>query len=254
MALATIGCATALAPWVALGGDAPVIPLPDAARKALAPLGAGIVLGALPATPITDAARLRHLEAGTWRYRLLEGPERSKVQTVVVEPVPADDSEASWRVVTEGEAVQRLRVTTTDEVVKLSQDDLQSNRYIVYRPGIVLEPGMQPGQTKTVKSGLATYKSPDRKDVEFNGSLEYRIHYIGAYRVKTPAGTFDARLLEHEYTMKIGPAKAEYRSYGLYADDVGNVAEVSSESVRAVLVYHRSSEGARVLLSYPEGP
>ncbi|MFP8876418.1 MAG: hypothetical protein VCB99_05805, partial [Myxococcota bacterium] len=88
--------------------------------------------------------------------------------------------------------------------------------------------------------------------VEYQGQLDYTITYVGAYRVETPAGSFDARLLVHEYEMKIGPAKAHYRSYGFYVDDVGMVAEVSKEKVTALLLYRRRDRAARVLEEMPE--
>jgi len=235
----------------AAAAQAPVIPLSDAVRSELAALGDGVVGEPLPAAPIEDPARLRHLADGTWLYRIVAGANRGQQQTVRVERVAPGDGGATWRVVTGGDEVQQLKVTSEHEVLKLSQTDLQSDRIVVYRPGLVLDPGMRPGQSKAVESRIATSKTghPDR--VEFEGELQYTTRYLGAYRVHTPAGSFDARLLEHHYTMKIGPAKAKYRSYGFYAEDVGNVAEVSDETVSALLLYRRSNRGARVLLSAP---
>jgi hypothetical protein len=52
--------------------------------------------------------------------------------------------------------------------------------------------------------------------------------------------------------MKIGPAKAGHHSSGFYADGVENIAEVSEESVSALLIYRRKSSSARLLLSAPD--
>jgi hypothetical protein len=52
--------------------------------------------------------------------------------------------------------------------------------------------------------------------------------------------------------MKIGPAKAGHNSSGFYADGVENIAEVSEESVSALLIYRRKSSSARLLLSAPD--
>ena len=229
--------------------DAPVVPLPEEARRALEPLGPGVVGEALPARPIRDPARLRHLTRGTWTYRIVEGADRGQEQTVRVEPVDDGDPNA-WRVAV-GDEVQQLEVTSDHRVVKRAQDDRGSDRLVVYRPGLVLEPDMQVGQSRTVETGIATYKGGDSGRPEYDGHLEYTIRYLGAYRVVTPAGPFDARLLEHRYVMEIGPAKARYHSFGFYADDVGNVAEVSDESVSALWVYRRSSRSGRLLLSAP---
>lgn len=232
--------------------EAPVVPLPEEARRALAPLGEGVVGAALPAAPIDEPARLRHLEPGIWIYQLVLGEHEGHEQVVQVERVAPGDDGAGWQVVTDGDEVQRLKVTSDERILKLSQSDARTDRLVVYRPGLVLETGMQVGQSQSVETRLATYKAgrPDRE--EYSGELDYTITYLGAYRVTTPAGRFDARLLEHRYVMKIGPATARYESYGFYADDVGNVAEVSEESVSALLVYRRSSRSGRVLLAAPE--
>jgi len=231
--------------------DAPVVPLPVDARDALAALGEGVVGGALPARPIREPAKLRHLEPGTWTYEIVDGANRGQVQTVVVERVSPDDTGAAWRVVTDGDEIQQLRVTTEHEVLKLSQTDRQSDRSVVYRPGLVLEPGMRAGESKTVETRLVTYKASRPDEIEYEGTLAYTTRYVGAYRVTTPAGRFDARLLEHHYVMRIGPATAENHSYDLYADGVGAIAEVARESVSALWIYRRSSESARVLLRAP---
>jgi len=249
--ISLILAALALAVAAPAAADAPVVPLTKDVRAALEPLGPGVVGEALPAAPINEPSRLRHLEPGTWRYQVVAGAHQSQEQTVRVERVTSGDQGATWEVVTDKEEIQQLKVTTDHEVVKLSQSNERSDRIVVYRPGLVLETGMSVGESKTVKSRVATHKLQRPEEVEFEGQLEYTTRYIGAYRVTTPAGEFDARLLEHRYAMTIGPAKANYHSYGFYADDVGNVAEVSEESVSALLVYRHSSNSARVLLSAP---
>lgn len=230
----------------------PVIPLPAEAHEFLSPLGADAVGAALPAPPITDPGRLRHLEPGVWKYRILQGPRRGGVETVRVElEHPGESGEAVKLVFDSGE-VQHLQVTYDHEVKKLSQLDAGSDRLVVYRPGLVLEPRMAVGESKQVKTALATHRGGGSGKVEYSGHLDYTTTYVGAYRVETPAGSFDARLLVHQYEMKIGPAKAHYRSYGFYVDDVGMVAEVSKERVTALLLYRRSDRSARLLEEMPE--
>lgn len=56
----------------------------------------------------------------------------------------------------------------------------------------------------------------------------------------------------YPHSMKIGPAKAGHHSSGFYADGVENIAEVSEESVSALLIYRRKSSSARLLLSAPD--
>lgn len=231
---------------------APVILLPAEAVEFLSPLGSDAVGVALPALPITDPGRLRHLEPGVWKYRILQGPRRGGIETVRVEIEDPGESGEAVKLVFDSGEVQHLEVTYDHEVKKLSQLDAGSDRLVVYRPGLVLEPRMAVGESKRVKTALATHRGGGSGKVEYQGQLDYTITYVGAYRVETPAGSFDARLLVHEYEMKIGPAKAHYRSYGFYVDDVGMVAEVSKEKVTALLLYRRRDRAARVLEEMPE--
>jgi len=247
-----LGLAVAcLLPQLALA-EAPVVPLPEELRKQLSLLGKGAVGKALPARPIDDPAKLRHLAAGTWTYRIVAGPKKGQDERVQIARVDSSHSGAGWRVETGDEDIQTLVVTTDNEVMKLSQTDLASDRIVVYRPGLVLDSGMKVGESKSVDRKIETYKVKKPKEIEFHGTLHYTTRYIGAYRVHTPAGAFDTRLLEHAYEMKIGPAMAKNLSWDFYADGVGNVAEVSHESVKAVLVYRRSSKRARLLLKFPK--
>lgn len=228
------------------------VPLPEEVRAALLPLGEGVVGEPVDAKPIDDPAALRHLAEGTWTYRIVAGPNVGQTQRVRVEQADTDDDGVGFRVETGDEDIQTLVVTSDHQIVKLSQTDLGSDRTVVYRPGLVLDPGMAVGESKTVERKISTYKKKRPDKVEYDGSLRYTTRYLGAYRIETPAGRFDARLLEHQYEMQIGPASAYHQSYGFYADGVGNVAEVSQERVKAVLLYRRSSETARVLTEKPE--
>lgn len=252
--LAFLGALAAL-PFAAAQGetssDARVVPLSAKTREALSPLGDAVVGEALPATPIVEPTKLYHLQPGHWEYRILAGANRGQVQKVQLERVAPDDRGATWQLVTNTGDLQQFKVTHQHEVVKLAQEDADSDRLVVYRPGLVIDPGMQVGQSKTVDAKISSYKRKKRDKVEYDGTLVYTTRYLGAYRVKTPAGDFDTRLLRHDYRIKIGPAKSENVSYTFYADGVGNVAEVARDDVSAVLIYRRKTLTARVLLTLP---
>ena len=230
---------------------APVVPLSKESRAALSPLGDGVVGDPLPAAPIVDPSRLYHLQPGQWEYRILEGANKGRVERVDIERVSSDDPDADWRLVSSTGDVQQIKVTRQHEVVKLAQEDADSDRLVIYRPGLVLDPNMQVGQSKTENAKISSYKRKKRDEVEYDGTLRYTITYLGAYRVTTPAGSFDTRLLRHDYRIQIGPAKSENVSYTFYADGVGNVAEVARDDVSALLVYRRKTLTARVLLTLP---
>lgn len=230
---------------------APVVPLSKESRAALSPLGDGVVGEPLPAAPIVEPSRLYHLQPGHWEYRILEGANKGRVERVDIERASSDDPDADWRLVSSTGDVQQLKVTRQHEVVKLAQEDADSDRLVIYRPGLVLDPNMQVGQSKTENARINSYKRKKRDEVEYEGTLRYTVTYLGAYRVTTPAGDFATRLLRHDYRIQIGPAKSENVSHTFYADGVGNVAEVARDDVSALLVYRRKTLTARVLLTLP---
>lgn len=220
-------------------------------RKKVAPLGGSVMGEPLPARAIEDPSKLYHLQAGSWKYRITYGTDKGKLQTVRVERADGSDSGSTWKLEVGHKDIQQLRVTLQHEVEKLSQVDLASERLVVYRPALVLTPGIRPGETKSVKTEVTSHRTDSPDEREYKGSLDYKTTYVGAYRVNTPAGSFDAKLLIHRYDMSIGPATVEYESYAFYADEVGKVAEVVREKVRALLLYRRTSETAKVLVEAP---
>jgi len=255
----TLAAALGLGPVASTRGEpvpeAPVVALSTEARDALSPLGDGVVGEALPAAPIADPSKLYHLHPGHWEYRILAGANKGQVERVDVERARPDDPDADWRLVTSTGDVQQLKVTRRHEVVKLAQEDADSDRLVVYRPGLVLDPDMRVGQSKKKDAKISSYKRKKRDEVEYDGTLDYTVTYLGAYRVKTPAGEFDTKLLRHDYRIEIGPAKSNNVSYTFYADGVGNVAEVARDDVSAMFVYRRKTLVARVLLTLPSfGP
>jgi len=249
--LAALGPRMVMAAEESAQSAAQPVPLSSETRASLEPLGEGVVGEALPAAPIAVPSRLYHVQPGHWEYRILAGANRGQVEEVQLERVSPDDRGATWQLVTNTGGVQQFKVTRQHEVVKLSQEDADSDRLVVYRPGLVVDPGMQVGQSKSVDAKISSYKRKKRDTVEHDGNLSYTTSYLGAYRVKTPAGAFDTRLLRHEYRIKIGPAKSHNVSYRFYADGVGNVAEVARDDVSALLVYKRKTLTARVLLTMP---
>jgi len=226
-----------------------IVPLTRAIQQKVIALGKGVVGDALPAKPITDPSKLYHLRSGSWQYRITEGANKGQLQTVKVERVSGAD--AAWKLEVGNQDIQQLRVTVNHEVEKLSQIDLESDRGVIYRPGLVLTPGMKPGETKTVKTKVTSFRAGSPDEPEHTGTLDYKTTYVGAYRVNTPAGSFATKLLIHRYDMSIGPATVESESYTFYADQVGNVAEAAQHKVRALLLYRRSSETAKVLATAP---
>ena len=90
--------------WLAFLGSTPhaiaagdVIPLSAANRKALSPLGEGVVGRAVPAQPITDTVKLFGLKPGEWKYQITSGANQGQTEAEILSQIPANASGTTWK-------------------------------------------------------------------------------------------------------------------------------------------------------------
>ena len=76
-------------------------------------------------------------------------------------------------------------------------------------------------------------------------------HDLGAYRITTPAGSYDAALIRWTYQGKVGPAKIDDTQYRFFAEGVGMVASVDKLDISALLVYQDHSKFGKLLARMP---
>jgi hypothetical protein len=87
--------------------------------------------------------------------------------------------------------------------------------------------------------------------VKHEGTLALTYSYLGAYRVNTPAGSYDAALIKWAYDGKIGPASVEDTQYRFFADKIGLVASVDKLDVSAFLLYKKHTKFGKLLTQAP---
>ena len=78
----------------------------------------------------------------------------------------------------------------------------------------LIVPGLKAGESKSSTLKVSVYDLSDLNKVTHSGSLDVVYTYIGTYRVKVPAGTYDAALIRWDYSGKVGPAPSRIRSTG----------------------------------------
>ena len=66
--------------------------------------------------------------------------------------------------------------------------------------------------------------NPD--DLTHEGALDVNYRYIGAYKLKVPADSFDAVLMKWTFKGKVCPAPVDDTQYRFFAPDVGIVVAV----------------------------
>ena len=91
--------------------------------------------------------------------------------------------------------------------------------------------GLAAGEERNVKLGITVFdlSNPDEQTHENTLDVSYR--YIGAYKVKVPAGSFDAVLMKWTFKGKVGPASVDDTQYRFFAPDMGIVAGIEQLDV-----------------------
>ena len=118
-------------------------------------------------------------------------------------------------------------------------------RYSPAQPLLIA--GMNAGDEKTITLKVNVYDLDDPDDLEYKGSLDLTLTYVGAYKVTVPAGTFDAALLRWHYKGKIGPATIDDVQARFIAKDMGVVAAAEKLDVAAMLIYNDNTKVGKVL-------
>ena len=230
-----------VAGW-AKGGALPALAGPDRQRLEQA-LGPGVV-GAPVSMPAVDPETLLAPEHGSRTFRLLAGKDQGKDELHSL----AAGQKSGWDYRVGDAEILRLAREPDGSIVLAGVEDRQENvatRYDPPKP--LLMKGAAAGQQFTVHMGVKVFdaKQPDR--LRHTGTMDVTADYLGAFRVKVPAGSFDAVLIRYSANGKIGPARLDNRQYAFYAPGVGLVASVEAREVSALAVYHSTEQAAKVL-------
>jgi hypothetical protein len=239
----------------------PLLPAPGGARGAALSadeqamleelLGQGVIGEPVAGSALTPSfAPLRN---GTMTYQITGGKDKGQTEQHVVTRLERDPSGASWRYAVASKGVLFIKQTEDGSFVFLSQEDLAQgviSRYAPPEPGLLN--GLAPGDSKAFPIAVKVYDLSDPQDVSHEGTLDVTYSYIGAYRINTPAGSYDAALIKWTYKGKVGPAKVDDTQYRFFADNVGMVASVDKLDVSALLVYKDHSKFGKLLAQAPK--
>ena len=214
-------------------------------------LGQGVI-GA-PVVGATLTPSFAPLRDGTWTYQIVGGPDQGQSEPHVVTRLQGDPSGANWRYAVGAKSVLLIKQTDDGSLVFVSQEDLDQgviSRYAPPEPGLLT--GMAPGDSKdfTIDVKVSDLSSP--QDVAHEGTLDVTYSYIGAYKITTPAGSYDAALIKWAYNGKVGPASVEDTQYRFFAEKVGMVASVDKLDVSAFLLYKKHTKFGKVLALAPQ--
>ena len=214
-------------------------------------LGPGALGEPVAGSPLTPS--FAPLRDGTWTYRIVGGEDQGRSEQHKVTRLKGDPSGADWRYAVGDKSVQLIKQTDDGSLVFVSQEDLDQkviSRYTPPEPGLLV--GMAPGDSKAFSIGVKVSDLSSPQDVSHEGRLDLTYSYIGAYRVNTPAGSYDAALIKWAYNGKVGPASVEDTQYRFFADKVGMVASVDKLDVSAFLLYKKHTKFGKLLAQAPQ--
>lgn len=221
-------------------------------REQLASFGDHFVVEKLEAPILDNPHDWINRRAGKYAYRFVEGSDHGE-ETQTEEHIPdADNPETNWRRRIGDDLVETYRSSDKRDVLIVEEVDHEHGFRVVIEPGVHLPAGIEPGALWEVDADLSVYDLDDAS-LAYGGKLQALNSYEGAFRVRTPAGEFDTVLIREDFTIKVGPLKAEDDRLLFFARGVGLIAEVEGIRASAILIIRVKEHSAKVLVEYPEG-
>jgi hypothetical protein len=111
--------------------------------------------------------------------------------------------------------------------------------------------GLAPGERRMFDDKMEVYSVEAPTLKRYSGRIRATTMHAGVYRVRTPAGTFDATLIRTDYRIDIlAVVTVRDRLYTFYADGVGKVAEAEHRRTSAIGMFHSDTFIGKVLVSF----
>jgi len=229
------------------------VPLPASDKAQLdALLGAGVVGEALPSSPLGAVETYVPPKGTAITYQLIEAGKKAATETHKVEDATEAAYSPGWRYTIEGVGAQHLMQGPSGSVDIAAEQDLDHKVLSRFTPGEpLIIPGLKAGESKTSTLAVAVYDLSDLNKVSHSGSLDVTYTYVGTYRVKVPAGTYDAALIRWDYSGKVGPATIKDSQYRFLAPKAGMVAMIQIRSISAMLIYNDHTKRGKLLEHEP---
>lgn len=175
-----------------------VNPLSPTDKNELAILGAGVVGPAIEAPVITYPIEYYRPIDGTWQYRITSGDKKGQSYAESLTPTPKNAQGATWK---RSRPQYDDLISVTNDSIHLSNEvDHDHGLLVQFKPrGFLLTSTLKPGESRTMKGTAHAFKLSDPTTEYKSFTMEETYTYVGAYKVKTPAGIFDALLFRNDF-------------------------------------------------------
>lgn len=224
---------------------------PELLEDLRAAFGPDFVVAELEAPVIEDSRAWIERPEGVYEYRFVLGSDDgAERQTEMHVPVAARP-ERAWQRRIGDELVETFVAEPDRDLLLVEELDREHGYRIEISPGVHLPARIEPGAVWEIDASLDVYETETGEQAH-EGSLEALHRYLGAFRVRTPAGEFDTILLREDFTLRVGPLHAEDDRLLFFARGLGLVAEKEALRASALLLLRMREKTAKVLVSVPD--
>lgn len=160
-------------------------------------------------------------------------------------------TDAGWRI--QFEKVRDLTVAKTDvgEVVTRSGTDHSEGMRFVYEPALLSLPAeITPGDEKSGEVRMTIRRLSDGVRVH-EGDCHWTFKALGWKTIKTPAGAFDAMVIERSRDIRMNLARVTLRLTDAYAPDVGLIESTLHRRTVAMGVFEKK-QSEHLILAPPD--
>lgn len=236
----------------ASAGDEPPRPLPDEDRQTLDQYLGSNVIGEAIVTPslangLNDFISLH--DGLEWRMRVVSGNKSGAIEFGSAALLNRAGNSAFRFDTGDGRNVLFGQLDQKGNLIcYASQDNQQGviSRFTPAQP--IFLAGMSPGQVQLTTSSVSV-SDLSQPDVQtHSGKLNIEFEYMGAYRLRVPAGAIETVLFRTRLTGKVGPATVQDTIYRFFAKNSGPVAIVETNDVSAMLIYHEKTRIGKALV------
>ena len=219
-------------------------------EKKLTLFGEGFVISSIEAPVIENPNDWVNRQAGSYVYRFTTGSDDGEDIQVEKHVPDENDPENAWRRRIGEDLIEHFEKRDSEDIFIVEEVDHEHGYRMVVHPGVHLPTNIRPGDVWKIDAKISAYRTEDESFVD-EGTLRALHSYEGAYRVRTPAGVFDTVVIREDFSIRLGPLKAEDDRLLFFARGVGLVAEEEGIRASAVLVYRIREDSAKVLVHYP---
>ena len=235
-----------------LAGENPPRPLPDEDRKTLDEYLGTKVVGEAIAVPtlsngVNDLISLR--DGLAWRMRVTSGNGKRSDELGSAALLNRSRGSAFRFDTGDGRNVLFGQLDQQGNLISYASQDNQEGVISRFNPAQpILLAGMTPGEILRATSDISVADLSQPNVETHSGKLDVAFEYVGAYTLHVPAGAIQAVLFKTRLSGKVGPATIDDTIYRFFAKNCALVAEVETEDVSAVLIYHEKTRVGKVLL------